>query len=251
MTGTELRLVPAEPIKTDRDLFEVVPGEPDRKVELDAVVKIRNGKRFFTAPAHINPDACRPCCPRRMPRSLSERWVEHSVSAEGGMVCVVVPRWTLPPGYNVPEADLLVRLPMGYPDLPPDMWWFSPLCFAPTEGRSPPHKLQSTISGRVGSAGPAIWVPNNGIPGVDGIGSFFALIRQELVRCASPEQRDSYPRRPRSHHGYRQAHAPRNVETGAVLGARIVQTEGGDLRLLAIGIWEVPQMLMSCGRSDN
>ena len=55
MTGTELRLVPAEPIKTDRDLFEVVPGEPDRKVELDAVVKIRNGKRFFTAPAHINP----------------------------------------------------------------------------------------------------------------------------------------------------------------------------------------------------
>ena len=31
-----------------------------------------------------------------------------------------------------------------------------------------------------------------------------------------------------------------NVETGAVLGARIVQTKGGDLRLLAIGIWEVP-----------
>ena len=55
MTGAELRQVPAEPIKTDRDLFEVVPGEPDRKIELDAIVKIRNGKRFFTAPAHINP----------------------------------------------------------------------------------------------------------------------------------------------------------------------------------------------------
>ena len=55
MTGAELRRVPAEPIKTDRDLFEVVPGEPDKKIELATVVKIRNGSRFFTAPAHINP----------------------------------------------------------------------------------------------------------------------------------------------------------------------------------------------------
>ena len=31
-----------------------------------------------------------------------------------------------------------------------------------------------------------------------------------------------------------------DAETGAVLGARIVQTEGGDLRLLGMGIWEVP-----------
>ena len=55
MTGAELRLVPFEPIKENRDLFEVVPGEPDKKIELETVVKIRNGKRFFTAPAHINP----------------------------------------------------------------------------------------------------------------------------------------------------------------------------------------------------
>ena len=41
------------------------------------------------------------------------------------------------------------------------------------------------------------------------------------------------------------------VETGAVLGARIVQTEGGDLRLLAIGIWEVPQDAYVLRRSDD
>ena len=55
MTGAELRKVPYEPIGPDRDLFGVVPGEPDEKIELKTVVKIRNGKRFFTAPAHINP----------------------------------------------------------------------------------------------------------------------------------------------------------------------------------------------------
>ena len=55
LTGAQLRDIPKPPIGPDRDLFEVVPGEPDRKIELTEVVKITNGKRFFTAPAHINP----------------------------------------------------------------------------------------------------------------------------------------------------------------------------------------------------
>lgn len=55
MTGAELRTVPEPDIPSDRDLFEVVPGNPDRKIELTDKVEIKNGKRFFTAPAHINP----------------------------------------------------------------------------------------------------------------------------------------------------------------------------------------------------
>lgn len=55
LTGSELRNLPSTPIGPDRDLFEVVPGHPDQKIENDDVVEIRDGKRFFTAPAHINP----------------------------------------------------------------------------------------------------------------------------------------------------------------------------------------------------
>ena len=55
MTGTQLRLVPTPPIGPDRDLFEVVPGGSDRKIGDEQVVEIRNGLRFFTAPAQINP----------------------------------------------------------------------------------------------------------------------------------------------------------------------------------------------------
>jgi hypothetical protein len=55
MTGAELRTVPEPDTPSDRDLFEVVPGSPDRKIELTDKVEIKNGKRFFTAPAHINP----------------------------------------------------------------------------------------------------------------------------------------------------------------------------------------------------
>jgi hypothetical protein len=55
MTGSELRLVPKAPIGPDRDLFEVIPGHKDRKIEDTEVVEIHNGLRFFTAPATINP----------------------------------------------------------------------------------------------------------------------------------------------------------------------------------------------------
>lgn len=55
MTGSQLRHVPPTPIGADRDLFEVVPGGTDRKIGNDEFVEIKNGKRFFTAPAQINP----------------------------------------------------------------------------------------------------------------------------------------------------------------------------------------------------
>lgn len=55
MTGEELRHVPTPPIGPDRDLFEVVPGGTDRKIADNDKVEIRDGKRFFTAPAQINP----------------------------------------------------------------------------------------------------------------------------------------------------------------------------------------------------
>lgn len=55
LTGLQIRNVPSPPIGPDRDLFEVVPGGTDRKIADDEVVEIRNGLRFFSAPAQINP----------------------------------------------------------------------------------------------------------------------------------------------------------------------------------------------------
>jgi hypothetical protein len=55
MTGLQLRHLPKPPIGPNRDLFEVVPGGSDKKISDDQEVKMRNGLRFFTAPAQINP----------------------------------------------------------------------------------------------------------------------------------------------------------------------------------------------------
>jgi hypothetical protein len=57
LTGAELRRLPEPDIGADRDLFEVVPGGSDLKIEANTRVEMRNGLRFFTAPAQINPGA--------------------------------------------------------------------------------------------------------------------------------------------------------------------------------------------------
>ena len=59
LTGTELRDLPKPPIGADRDLFEVVPGGSDKLISAEENVKMRDGLRFFTAPARINPGVSR------------------------------------------------------------------------------------------------------------------------------------------------------------------------------------------------
>jgi hypothetical protein len=56
-TGLQLRALAQPPIGPDRDLFEVVPGGADKKIENNEEVRMQDGLRFFTAPAHINPGA--------------------------------------------------------------------------------------------------------------------------------------------------------------------------------------------------
>ena len=55
ITGAQLRRLPPTPIPPDRDLFQIVPGHPDRKVKDDDTVQVHDGLRFFTAPNTINP----------------------------------------------------------------------------------------------------------------------------------------------------------------------------------------------------
>ena len=55
LTGADLRRVPDPPIPAERDLFEIIPGHPDRKVENEDRILISDGLRFFTAPNTINP----------------------------------------------------------------------------------------------------------------------------------------------------------------------------------------------------
>lgn len=57
LTGADLREIPKPPIPPDRDIFQIIPGRPDRKIKDDDRILITDGLRFFTAPNTINPGA--------------------------------------------------------------------------------------------------------------------------------------------------------------------------------------------------
>ena len=55
LTGRQIRHLADPNIGPERDLFEVVPGGSDRKIDDGQRVLIRDHMRFFSAPAVINP----------------------------------------------------------------------------------------------------------------------------------------------------------------------------------------------------
>lgn len=116
---------------------------------------------------------------------LSTRQVEHKVSTDAGMICVVLPSWPLPPGYDREVADLLVRLQAGYPDIPPDMWWFDPPVRLANGGTIPATDVTEQYFGRSWQRWSRHLQPGQWKSGIDGLESFLALIRRELERTAS------------------------------------------------------------------
>ncbi len=57
MTGAELRALPKPPIGEDRNLYRVVPGGQDVKVNDRDVVDLKPGMHFVTAPKNVTPGA--------------------------------------------------------------------------------------------------------------------------------------------------------------------------------------------------
>ena len=113
---------------------------------------------------------------------LNERGVAHEVAADSNMTCVVIPRWPLPHGFDRDVADLLIRLSPGYPDVPPDMWWFSPPVNLKNGKALPATDVVETHLGRRWQRWSRHFNNGQWQSGVDGLGNFLALIRQDLVR---------------------------------------------------------------------
>lgn len=115
---------------------------------------------------------------------LDARFPTHSVSAGGGMTCVLIPGLLLPAGLNVSAADLLLRLAPGYPDVPPDMWWFDPPVKRANGGEIPATQAHEHHLGREWQRWSRHLMPGQWRSGVDCIESYLAIVRRELEAAA-------------------------------------------------------------------
>lgn len=106
----------------------------------------------------------------------------HEVVVENGMTCVVLKSWPLPPGFNCVTADLLLRLHAGYPDIAPDMWWFSPAVRLADGTELTRTNVHENYLGRTWQRWSRHLSGEQWRAGTDGIENYVALIRHELER---------------------------------------------------------------------
>lgn len=117
--------------------------------------------------------------------ALHHRGLPYNVTEEANMTCVVFPAYPLPSGYNRPAADLLLRLNPGFPDVPPDMWWFEPAVLR-ADGRAIPCTDSTEAHlGRTWQRWSRHFSAGQWQSGIDSLETFLALIRRELERCAA------------------------------------------------------------------
>ena len=116
---------------------------------------------------------------------LAERFPGFTEAVEDGMLCVVLPDFPLPPGLQPLNADLLLRLAPGYPDVPPDMWWFHPHALR-ADGRAIPNtQVEESHLGRTWQRWSRHLGPNQWRVGVDSLQTYLTLVKKDLSSAAA------------------------------------------------------------------
>jgi hypothetical protein len=117
---------------------------------------------------------------------LQAKAPSHQVANEGNVICILIPSYGLPKGFNRESSDLLLRLAPGYPDVPPDMWWFDPPVQRTDGALIKATEAREGHLGRQWQRWSRHLQPGQWRSGVDSLQSFFALIRKELLAASAP-----------------------------------------------------------------
>ena len=111
---------------------------------------------------------------------LDECYPEHTVSNDLGTICIVLPDFRLPKGFEQSSADLLLRLESGYPDIKPDMWWFTP-AIQRSDGRPIPcTDVDENYFGLRWQRWSRHLANEQWNPGIDSLQSYISILKQDL-----------------------------------------------------------------------
>jgi hypothetical protein len=121
--------------------------------------------------------------PERDDAYLRDLGFDFDVTVDGGVLCTVIHNFVLPEGYEPRVTDLLLRLPAGFPDAAPDMFWCDPPIGVLRTGTYPQAADQmETYLDRTWQRFSRHLAPGMWRPGTDDLRSFLTLIGAELAR---------------------------------------------------------------------
>lgn len=117
---------------------------------------------------------------------LDRAGIAHRVFDDGtGVLNVELLDFPMPPGLNVEHANVLFRLSLSYPDVPPDMWWVHPHLTPVAGGVIAATESIESYDGRTWQRWSRHLDPSVWRSGIDGLESYVRLLRTELSSAAA------------------------------------------------------------------
>jgi hypothetical protein len=110
---------------------------------------------------------------------LADSALNYTVTVDGQFADMVITGFSTAPGLSLDTVDLLIRLPFGFPDAAPDMFWVMPNLSMATGQPIPGTEMTEAIVDRVWQR----WsrhIAGQWRPGVDNLETYLAYIRRCL-----------------------------------------------------------------------
>lgn len=122
-------------------VWRQVSGADDLPIDDSELVNLDSGEpeSFFTGKTQTTEGCSGRVLPSQCRRYLEERGLQFEEVMEDGRSAVILKDFRLPlDRFDAPTADILIELPGGYPDAPPDMFYTIPWLKSATSGAYPP-----------------------------------------------------------------------------------------------------------------
>ena len=111
--------------------------------------------------------------------TLTATGLNYATSSEAGMTNLVIKGLPVAPGLSRDTVDLLLRLPLGFPDTAPDMFWVSPFLTTAAGATIPGTEMHEVHVGQTWQR----WSRHTAQqwrPGVDNLETYLAYVRRCL-----------------------------------------------------------------------
>jgi hypothetical protein len=111
--------------------------------------------------------------------TLAATGLSYATSGDGGMTNLILKGFPVSPGLSTEKVDLLLRLPLGFPDAAPDMFWVYPSLKTEAGGQIPGTELLESHVGRTWQR----WsrhIAQQWRPGIDNLETYLAYVRRCL-----------------------------------------------------------------------
>lgn len=164
------------------NLWQEIPGKHDQKIsDTDVINLAEQGiERFVSLIDQTTEGDALPSIDQSF---LADHGYEFEVIQEDGQAGIVLKSLKLPSGkFNCDAVDILVLLPVGYPDCPPDMFYASPQLVLKGTGLVPKAcTVQHNFASRVWQR----WSRHNNAwrPGVDSLRTMLARVQTALAEA--------------------------------------------------------------------